>query len=72
MQQPFYVWLRGKLVQVKMSLYKLMGLDHFTIEEKYRKKLNFGLGSLYLWAILKTKVNPRTVKIKIFLLVVDP
>ena len=33
----FPVFLRGILIQVKMSLYKLMGLDHFrpTIEEKY-------------------------------------
>ena len=35
-QQPFYVCLRGKLIQVKISLYKLMDLDHFTIEEKYQ------------------------------------
>ena len=37
-QQPFYVHvcLRGKLIQVKMSLYELMDLDHFTIEEKYQ------------------------------------
>ena len=80
----------GKMIQVKISLYKLMDLDHFTIVEKYQfwkwknicwlinpdffdewlgyfsilfsiylafpkwhkqKKSNFGLGSLYLWAI---------------------
>ena len=35
-QQPFYVCLRGKLIQVNMSLCKLMDLDHFTIEEKYQ------------------------------------
>ena len=34
-QQYFSVYLRGKLIQVKMSLYKLMDMDHFTIDEKY-------------------------------------
>ena len=33
-QQLFSVYLRGKLIQVKMSLYKLMDLDHFTIDKK--------------------------------------
>ena len=28
--------LRGKLIQVKMSLYKLIDLDNFTIEENYQ------------------------------------
>ena len=32
---PFSVCLRGKLIQVKMFLYKLTDLGHFTIEEKY-------------------------------------
>ena len=32
----FSVFLGGKLIQVKMSLYKLMDLDHFTTEEKYQ------------------------------------
>ena len=31
-QLPFSVCLRGKLIQVKMSPYKLWDLDHFTIE----------------------------------------
>ena len=35
-QQPFSVCLRGKLIQVRMPLYKLMDLDHFTIEKKYQ------------------------------------
>ena len=35
-QQPFPVYLRGKLIQIKMTLYKLMDLDHFTIEKKYQ------------------------------------
>ena len=34
-KQSFSVYLRGKLIQEKMSLYKLMDLDHFTIDEKY-------------------------------------
>ena len=37
-QQPFSVCLRGKLIQVKISLYKLMDLDHFTIEESINFK----------------------------------
>ena len=35
-QQLFQVCLRGKLIQVSMSLLKLMDLDHFTIEDKYQ------------------------------------
>ena len=35
-QTPFSVYLSGKLFQVKMSLYKLMDLDHFTIDKKYQ------------------------------------
>ena len=35
-QQPCSVYLRGKVIQVKISLYKLMDLDHFTIDEKYQ------------------------------------
>ena len=31
-----YVCLKGKLIQVKTPLYKLMDLDHSTIEEKYQ------------------------------------
>ena len=32
----FSVCLKGKLIQVKMSLCKLMDLDHFTIAQKYQ------------------------------------
>ena len=35
-QLPLSIYIRDKLIQVKMSLYKLMDLDHFTIDEKYQ------------------------------------
>ena len=35
-QLPFSVYLRGKVIQVKMPLYKMMDLYHFTTEEKYQ------------------------------------
>ena len=35
-QQPFSVYLRGKVIQVKISLYKLMDFDYLSIDEKYQ------------------------------------
>ena len=41
---PFPVCLRGKLIQVKMFLYKLTDLYHFTIEEN----INYESENIYV------------------------